>query len=222
MGAAVSAGALRCDDFEALAPEIALGTLSGTERADAVAHLASCADCQRRVTELADAVDAMMLLAPEDEPSSRLEAGVLAQTVADGTSSQRHDRGRRWWLLAGIAAAAVVVVVTAMLLTDGGRDEELRTALAVTDGGASVCRAIINEVDPAWLFVSLEGPADEAGEEYLVELQLDDGDAVRVGRLEMRDGRGALAVTVDLDGSTARAVRLIGGADEAQYEATFS
>jgi hypothetical protein len=85
-----------------------------------------------------------------------------------------------------------------------------------------VCRAIINEVDPAWLFVSLEAPPDEEGEVYLVELHLDDGDAVHVGRLEVRDGRGALAVTVDLGGGTARAVRLIGGGDEAQYEATFS
>ena len=61
---------------------------------------------------------------------------------------------------------------------------------------------MINEVDPASLFVSLDGPADEGSEKYIVELQLDDGDSVRVGRLEMRDGRGALAVTVDLDGST--------------------
>ncbi len=219
----MSAGRLRCDDFETLAPDVALGTLSGSERADAVAHLASCADCQRRVTALADVVDAMLLLAPEQEPSPRLEAGVLAQTVADGTPSQGHARGRRWWLLAGVAAAAAVVaVVTAMLLASGDRDDQLRTALAVTDGGASVCRAIINEVDPAWLFVSLEAPAEEESEEYVVELHLDDGDAVRVGRLEVRDGRAALAVTVDLDGSTARAVRLIGGADEAQYEATFS
>jgi anti-sigma-K factor RskA len=218
----VSASGLRCDDFETLAPELALGTLSGSERADAVAHLSACPGCQRRVTELAHVVDAMMLLGPEEEPSPRLEAGVLAQTVGDGTPSQEHDRERRWWLLAGVAAAAVLAVVTAMLLADGDRDDQLRTALAVTDGGASVCRAIINEVDPAWLFVSLEAPADEESEEYLVELHLDDGDAVRVGRLEVRDGRAALAVTVDLDGSTARAVRLIGGADEAQYEATFS
>ena len=219
----MSAGDLRCDDFETLAPEVALGTLSGPRRADAVAHLASCADCQRRVTELADVVDAMLLLAPEnDEPSPRLEAGVLAQTVAEDTPSERNERRRRWWLLAGVAAAAAIVaVVTAALLTKGDRDDQVRTALAVTDGGASVCRAAINEVDPAWLFVSLEAPADEESEEYLVELHLEDGDAVRVGRLEVRDGHGALAVTVDLDGGRARAVRLI-GADEAQYEATFN
>ena len=60
----MSTGGLGCDDFEALAPEVALGTLRGSERAEALARLASCADCQRRVAELADVVDAMVLLAP--------------------------------------------------------------------------------------------------------------------------------------------------------------
>ena len=36
----MSAGRVGCDEMEALAPELALGTLTGAERADAVGHLA--------------------------------------------------------------------------------------------------------------------------------------------------------------------------------------
>jgi hypothetical protein len=221
----MSGGGLRCDELEALAPELALGTLTGSERADAVAHLASCARCQRRVAGLARVVDAMVLLAPEDDASDELAAGVLARTVGDPSRDRRAVVARRWRrpLLAGVAGAVAIVaaIMIAMLVgDDGGRPDRVRAAVAVEDGGASVCRAVINEIDPAWLFVSLDEEGGE-GSEYVVELVLEGGASVRVGRLEVRDGHGVLAVTLDLDAERPRAVRLIGVGDEPGYVATF-
>jgi AcrR family transcriptional regulator len=216
---------LRCDEMEELAPELALGTLTGPERAEAVEHLASCPDCQRRVAELAQVVDSLLVLAPEDDPSPDLEARVLARTVrepADGVPERRTPR-RRWVLAGSIAAAvlAVLVFTIVILLRDDGQNADtVRTAVATEDGGRSVCRAVINEIDPAWLFVSLE----EAGEEragYDVEIRFDSGETARVGRIDLRDGHGELAVTLDLQGSRAHSVRLIGADGEFGYEARF-
>ena len=217
---------LGCDEMEELAPELALGTLTGAERAEAVAHLASCPDCQRRVAELAQIVDSLLVLAPEDDPSPDLEARVLARTVgaqpADRVPGRRAPRRR--WVLAGSIAAAVlavlVVSIVALVRDDGQEADTVRTAVATDDGGRSVCRAVINEVDPAWLFVSLDEPGEErAG--YEVEVRFDTGETARVGRIDLRDGHGELAVTLDLQGSRAHSIRLIGADGEFGYEARF-
>jgi hypothetical protein len=217
---------LGCDDMEDLAPELALGTLTGTERADAVDHLASCPDCQRRVTELAQIVDTLLLLAPEEDPSPDLEARVLARTVADQPADAEPERRAPWRrrVLVGSIAAAVVAALALTivnLVRDGGADADtVRTAVATEDGGRSVCRAVINEVDPAWLFVSLDDPGED-GAGYDVEIRFDTGETARVGRIDLHDGHGELAVTLDLQGSRAHSVRLIGADGEFGYEARF-
>jgi hypothetical protein len=217
---------LGCDEMEELAPELALGTLTGAERAEAVGHLASCPDCQRRAAELAQVVDSLLVLAPEDDPSPDFAAGVLARTVgkqpADQVPERRATR-RRWALVGSIAAAVLaglVFTVVALVRDDREEADTVRTAVATYDGGRSVCRAVINEIDPAWLFVSLDEPGEErAG--YDVEVRFDTGETARVGRIDLRDGHGELAVTLDLQGSRAHSVRLIGADGEFGYEARF-
>jgi Putative zinc-finger len=217
---------LGCDEMEELAPDFALGTLTGAERAEAVGHLASCAQCQRRVAELAQVVDSLLVLAPDEQPSAELETRVLARTVGhqSGNGDAARPSRRRRWGFAGAIAAAVLAVgafaVAAVTRDNQERGDTARTAVATEDGGRSVCRAVINEVDPAWLFVSLDEP-DEEHADYAVEVRLDNGEAARVGRIEVLDGHGELAVTLDLQGSHARSVRLIGAGGELGYEARF-
>ena len=96
----------------------------------------------------------------------------------------------------------------------------MRTALAVEDDGQSICRAVINETDPAWLFVSLDEPGEQDAQ-YIVELELEHDVTMRVGRIDVRDGHGVLAVTLDLHDVPAHAVRLVGADDDVGYEAIF-
>ena len=158
----MSADRVACDEMEALAPELALGTLTGAERADAVGHLASCVDCQLRVSELARIADSLLLLAPAEDPTDELEARVLSVTNAEraeGTKRRHRIPRRRALLAACLTAAAAVAVALGIALFDGGdHADAVRTALAVEDDGQSICRAVINETDPAWLFVSLDEP----------------------------------------------------------------
>ncbi len=178
------------------------------------------------VAELAQVVDSLLVLAPEEDPSPDLEAAVLARTVgeqpADGGPERRSPWRRR--LLAGSIAAAVLAVlaftIVALVRGDGDEADAVRTATATDDGGRSVCRAVINEVDPAWLFVSLDEPGEErAG--YDVEVRFESGETARVGRIDLRDGHGELAVTLDLRGSRAHSLRLVGDDGEFGYEARF-
>ena len=54
---------MRCDETRDLAPEIALGIADG-ERAEALRHLATCADCGRAVERLSQVSDELLVLAP--------------------------------------------------------------------------------------------------------------------------------------------------------------
>jgi hypothetical protein len=117
-------------------------------------------------------------------------------------------------------AFCVSTPLRALLFDQENRADTVRTAFAVEDGGRSICRAVINEADPAWLFVSLDEPG-EVGAEYIVELELEHDVTVRVGRIEVHDGHGVLAVTLDLDDVGARAVRLVGADDEVGYEVGY-
>lgn len=206
-----------CDEIEMLAPEFALGTLSGVDRADVVAHLASCAGCQRHVEELTHVVDSVLLLAPEEDPSARLETRVLASTVGE---RGRATNGRRKLLVGSVAVAALLGVGAFALFGRDDGSDTLRTAVAVEDGGRSICRAVLHEVDPAWLFVSLDEPGQD-GSTYDVEVRFEDGRSRHVGQLGLRDGHGVFAVTLELGENRVTAVRLIGPDDEPGYEARF-
>ena len=58
----------RCEEFRELAPELALGIVEGEERGRALEHLADCPDCRRRVEELSEVADGLLLAAPHREP----------------------------------------------------------------------------------------------------------------------------------------------------------
>ncbi|HEX4538956.1 MAG TPA: hypothetical protein VH112_01835, partial [Acidimicrobiales bacterium] len=61
------------------AAEVALGILSGPERADALGHLEHCVGCRVRVEGLAQTGDSLLLLAPEVDPPMGFESRVAAR-----------------------------------------------------------------------------------------------------------------------------------------------
>jgi anti-sigma factor RsiW len=75
-----------------LAPEIALGVLDGEQRAEALRHLATCADCRREVEQLSQVADELVMLAPVQEPPAGFESRVVE---AIGLRPQPR-RARRW------------------------------------------------------------------------------------------------------------------------------
>jgi hypothetical protein len=69
---------LTCDELRANAAEMALGILSGAERADALDHMEHCVSCRTLVEGLAQTGDSLLLLAPEADPPIGFEASVAA------------------------------------------------------------------------------------------------------------------------------------------------
>jgi len=108
--------ALSCAEARELAPELALGILSGAERAEVLLHVNGCGRCQAYVAELTEAADAIPQLAPEAEPPAGFEARVLHRLGA----GERRTR-RRWIVaVAAAAAAAIIVSITVVRVIENG------------------------------------------------------------------------------------------------------
>jgi hypothetical protein len=213
---------MTCDELRALAPELALNAVTGTERADALAHLVGCGSCQEYVEELAAIADGLLLLAPEDEPPAGFESRVLGRA---GRVSRR-----RWAIVASIAAALVLAagvggVVARQLdrrelgvnqdyvsavIGLGGRS--LRAAPMVDTTGRKVGQVFVYDGSPSWVYVSVDGwGADGA---YTLELH-----GLPAGPLSfpftIAGGQGSMAHTASGDVSRLDGVRLV---DERGHE----
>ena len=218
---------LSCESARAMAPELALGIIPGEERAQLLAHVASCASCRRVVDNLAEAADAILLTAPEIEPPAGFESGVLAQV-------RTPDRPRKA-RLAIIAAAALLAAIAAvggtLWATAADRDlaSHYRAALAEANGeyfgvkplrdrGTKVGNLFAYQGDPSWIFIVLD--EDAGGERYSAEVRTKDGDEISLGSFELPETRRTWGTHLDIDLREVAMVRLI-EEDGSSLEARF-
>jgi hypothetical protein len=126
---------MSCEELRELGPEIALGTIEGEERAEALRHLATCAECRRLVDRLSAVADELLLIAPVQEPPLGFESRVV-----DALGFQQRPRrrlGRRLLLRLGpplAAAAATAVALIAVYNDDRVTADRYRETLAQANG----------------------------------------------------------------------------------------
>ena len=213
---------MTCAELEELAAELALGTVSGAERAAALDHLAGCALCRELVDQLARVADGMLAMAPVVEPPPGFESKVLARMgVRPGPPVSRVPRRRR--MLAGVAAVALAAAlsgaaVATLVDDDRPAEAEIRTALVADDEGRWTCRAVVYGHDPTWLVVSLDR-TDDLSTSFAVEaLRAGSSVPVAVGNLTIHDGHGTLSAAVDLPAEAVESVRVRDGSGRVRYE----
>jgi hypothetical protein len=78
---------INCDQFQDMAPDLALGLLAGDDRGAALTHLVACGRCRRQLEGLVQVADDLLLLAPAVEPEIGFESRVMARLAADGAFS---------------------------------------------------------------------------------------------------------------------------------------
>jgi putative zinc finger protein len=198
-----------CEEFRALAPELALGVLDGDERADAIAHLSACAECRTYTDQLSEVGDSLLLLTPPADPPLGFESRVVASLAR---ADHPHRRRRSWIRTAAIAAAAAIVatLVTAGLVGGGERDSLLRGTLASARSGGTVGRVWAYDASGGrdWMFVTIDNPW-AANNPYVCEAVLRDGRTVRLGRFEAHEGKGAWGEPVSVPVRDITSVRVV-------------
>jgi Putative zinc-finger len=229
----VSAGGLTCAELETLAPELALGTIDGAERAAVLSHLAGCAKCREHTDQLAGVADRLLLLAPPAEPPPGFEIRVLtrvagpaakpARTARPLRSARSVRRPRR--ALVGVAAVALVAALAGgglALLGGSDRDDgDVHVARAEDDEGRWTCRAVAYGTDPGWVFIALNR-TDGMNRTFAVEgRRVGNAATIRLGDLTLRDGHGSLAVQLQGPASELHSVWMLDDDGEVRYEMRF-
>jgi Putative zinc-finger len=213
----------RCEEIRELAPELALGIVEGEERGRALEHLADCPACRRRVEQLSEVADELLMLAPHSEVPVGFESRVLDRVLPSPPAKKR--RRRLALVLAPAAAAAAAVAITLGVVSDDLQlADHYRDTLSAANGrefdtyalraasGQPVGRVFAYEGSPSWLLMTV----DQGHRTGLkgAELVMDDGGRVPIRWFYMTPEWGSCggAVRVDLgDVSVLRIVPKRGG-----------
>jgi putative zinc finger protein len=160
---------MSCDELRELAPMIALGTTDGEERAEALRHLATCADCRRLVDRLSEVADELLMLAPVQEPPAGFESRVLDSLGLGRRRPRRRGLRVLRWLGPPVAAAAVsAVALGAVYHDDRVTADRYRETLAQADGqyfqaeplrdgtGAEAGVVFGYQGTPSWVLVTVD------------------------------------------------------------------
>lgn len=221
---------LTCADVQALAPEVALGLLSGAERAEVYVHLQGCAGCRAVVDDMVGVVDDLLIAGPSVEPPPGFESGVLDRLAAVAPTpaparpaSTGRRRAARWMAL---AAAVVLVVVGVFLVgrrSSTTRVPEVRTASMVTPDGQRVGRVELGR-NPRTVFLAVPGwkPWGTDKASYALRVTLDGGHTERLGPFPLTGSRTTWGSPARFDTTKVRKVAMVDAAGYVYCSATFT
>jgi hypothetical protein len=200
-----------CAEVRELAPELALGIVGGPERAEALQHASECGPCRSLVGELAEAADALPLLAAEAEPPPGFEERVLAALKAP----RRRNRRRIAALVAVTAAAATIVSIVGVRVVESVQEtnrivsaaSDVRSAQMNGTNGLEVGNVFVSNGTPSSVVVNVNYWVPSGN--YGIEFRTGSTDK-RLGDVHIHDGRGSWGGLAALPGGAAGSIVLVG------------
>jgi hypothetical protein len=200
-----------CDEYSDNLAELALGILTGRERAATLAHVDSCPRCAEELEQLSHAADAVVSVAPEIEPPMGFEVRLFSRMgVAEMPATPGPHRSRRrmtppgWvarsprWVLA--TAAAVIALALGLSIGwstgghNGGTPGEGPAGAEVAAGNLTANGSTVGSVNTyggskPWMIVTLADSWTQG--KVTCEVVTGDGVAHKVGSFTAKDGYGA-------------------------------
>jgi len=149
-----------CDEFSFQLAELALGILTGRDRAATLSHVESCPRCAHQLEELSRAADAVVQVAPDVEPPVGFEVRLFSRMGIAEVPPRASWRSRRMVPLA-VAAAVVALVVGLSLGWAGGSHANrnpIGTVVAsavLTDHGKGVGHVYLYGGRSPWMSMTL-------------------------------------------------------------------
>jgi hypothetical protein len=208
----VSSSPAACTNVRPQLPELALGTLTGEERARTLEHVATCPACRQELAWLSDVGDELLRLAPTAQPPVGFETRALERLLGGGRGVGAWRR--RWLAVAAAALVAAILGGSAVYLAgsdDRAVADAYRDTLAIADGEYFAARALRDDAggqvghvfgyqgSPSWIFCVVR--AGRGGGSYAIEVTVKGGKTWTAGEMEVSEGREATwahALDVDL------------------------
>jgi hypothetical protein len=188
-------GMSACDAYSANLAELALGILTGRDRAATLAHVDSCPRCADELEQLARAADAVLQAAPETEPPMGFEVRLFERMgLAETTPRLRRARPTR--VVLAIAAAVVALGIGLGVGWNTGPGQSPREATGspvasvnLVDDGHTVGHVVLYGGSKPWMLMSL---ADSSARGRVTcEVVTADGRTHVVGMFTASHGYGA-------------------------------
>jgi hypothetical protein len=195
-----------CDGFADVAAELALGVLTGRERAEAIAHLDRCEACREDVRQLTVTGEELLGLLPASEPPPGFETRVMERLGRAAPRPRVIGRITRLgrvrqagWTRRTLAVAAVVLTfVVAGLggwglrsVTASPARSLLSSAPLVSAGHQTLGEVFFYNGDPRWLYMSVG--MDTGTGTVTCQLKSRDGDVITMGSFRLTGGYGSWA-----------------------------
>ncbi len=205
-----------CEQYENELAELALGVLTGRERARVLSHVESCPRCAEELEVLSRTADTVVMAAPEMDPPLGFEVRLFERMgVSDVRPRRRRLRPSRWVpAVVGVAAAALALglglsltsspaptvtaqsqgsrqVVTASLLSNGETVGQVMTM-----GGAN-----------PWMSMTLDDSTAHGTVHCVVVTN--DGVTHNVGTFDAHDGYGAWMAPLHVDPADVRTAKVV-------------
>lgn len=201
-------GDMGCAEFADVAAELALGVLTGRERAAALAHLEHCDVCQGSVQQLTTTGEELLGLLPVAEPPAGFETRVLARlgwadpAAPAAPAPARPDRRpasralpRRRRLRRLLVATAAAMAVAAAALGGWGlravtspAGAPLASAVLLSASHQPVGTVYLYSGSPSWMYMSVDMPSGEGA--VICQLKGPDGQFRTVGSFRLAGGYG--------------------------------
>jgi hypothetical protein len=211
-----------CEAYAGDLAELALGVLTGRERARALSHVESCARCSDELEQLSRAADMIVQAAPDVEPPVGFEVRLFERMGVQEPRGRLHRLRPAYWVPAAVAVAAGVValglglglssppapapVATATSTSTSGALQHLDSATLTSDGN-SVGRVDTFGGDKPWMSMMLDDSAASGTVNCVVVT--DDGVTHHVGTFVAREGYGAWAAQLKVDPADIRTAEVV-------------
>ncbi len=199
-----------CEEMSGELGELALGMLTGRQRAAALAHLENCTRCSAELETLSTAADQLLHVAPTAEPPVGFEAAVF-ERLGPGQIRRggRYLRAWRAWrpkLVASFAAGALVLALGLGALVSLGTRSGGSALRPVTgqapiqqaslfSGRHAVGQVFVYAGNPTWIFMDMDDARWQGP--LRCEVVVDHGPTIVLGRFWLSDGKGAWAARLN-------------------------
>jgi hypothetical protein len=218
-----------CEQFADVAAELALGVLTGRERAEAIAHLDGCEACRENVRQLTTTGEELLGLLPAIEPPAGFETrvmdrlglaaprpGLMARLRKARRAGRTVNRTRRMLAVAAVTLAVVVSGLggwglgssTVPSASPPSAGSLLSTASLVSPSHQPVGKIFMYSGNPRWLYMSVDVGSGGTGT-VTCELVGRDGHVVSLGKFRLNGGYGAWGSPPPLERGPFTGARLV-------------
>jgi predicted anti-sigma-YlaC factor YlaD len=206
-----------CEQYSDELVELALGVLTGRERARVLAHVESCPRCADELERLSRVADIVVQSAPEMEPPLGFEVRLFERMGVTDVRPRRRRRGLRpsRWVPAVVGVAAVALALGLGLsltspstpnVTAQGHGQGV-TKAPLTENGQTVGHVVTGGGHTPWISMMLADSTVHGTVNCVVVT--DDGVTHRVGTFVAHEGYGAWSAPLAVDPADVRTAEVV-------------